>query len=221
MYMLIENFHANISFRYWWKNFFLICFNVIKYLLTTRAFWQDCSIWSKSSLFSLSFVAICNWFCTWTVIMNTLDTFIWTACQHTNKTLFIMNDHLVKSTKNVTWKKTKRTSISNITWAAALDPSCTPCSLISRDCGWCRCLGRRTSLSRTRWTVSGAVGVFWGTLWAWLTPASPSPGPRSGVYTMTEVITVSVVLQIPICKRLWRKLKSNCNKLVRTESCRF
>lgn len=126
MYMLIENFHANILFRYWWKNFFLICFNVIKYLLTTRAFWQDCSIWSKSSLFSLSFVAICNWFCTWTVIMNTLDTFIWTACQHTNKTLFIMNDHLVKSTKNVTWKKTKRTSISNITWAAALDPSCTP-----------------------------------------------------------------------------------------------
>lgn len=84
--------------------------------------------WSKSSLFSLSFVVICNWLkiCTWTVFMTHAiqprELFI----NASNNSLFIMNYHLVKSKKIVTWKKTTRTLISNTTWPAALDPSCTP-----------------------------------------------------------------------------------------------
>lgn len=79
-------------------------------------------------------------------------------------------------------------------------------SQIPRGCGR---RGRGTSLSWTRWTVSGTVWVFWGTFWSWSSPASPTPGSHSGVYAMAEVITVSIILQIPICKRLWNELKSN------------
>lgn len=110
-----------------------MCFNVTKYSWTIRAFLTGLFLYTCIFMVEIFFVQ-CEFCGYMQLIFHLNSNHVHMRYSHMNcslthqlNSLFIMNDHLViKRYKNVIWKKTTRTLISSTTWAAALDPSCTP-----------------------------------------------------------------------------------------------
>lgn len=125
------------------------------------------------------------WFCSWTVItiiqscIYKVYNMLYQLFLNTPTKLLIhfgLINHLVKSTKNATWKKNTMTPISCTTWPAALDPSSTPVIFLNGVVGVGVVEGGHPSRGHGGQS-RGRFGFSWAHSGRGPPPPPPPPGP--------------------------------------------